>query len=671
MPRRFFLVFRRVRRCGYFFVISGYLITSIIIKELKQNRFSIASFYERRARRILPALFFVVGCGGLFGWFFLLPDEFRSMSQGIVALTFFASNILYWWTTDYFSPAAEENPLLHTWSLGVEEQFYIFFPLLLMVLWKWGKSKISIIVWSLCIVSFAAAEFASHLWPSANFYLLPFRAWELGAGALCAIYSNKIDVTKTFKLNSKTTSALGVVGLVLIFLSIILLDKSTRFPSVYALPSIIGTVLIIAFARPTNLTGKVLSYKPIVAIGLISFSAYLWHQPIFAFSRMLNLTRLDAYDYVLLSILSLCLAAFSWKYVEAPFRNKNFIKQRSTVALFSVVLSTFFIVFGFIGHTTKGFPFRFDSKVLELTNIASLKSTNFLNCQSSPKHILTINNACRIGEEQQEPSVVFWGDSHATAISNTVDSVLEELELQGILLTYSACMPSVDLVRKDNPNCSPFNARNLQFLLDSNIETVILSARWSLNIEGTRFDNGEGGGEYGEPVRYELQSNINSLKEPSEIVSWGIKTLIYKLIENGKSVIVVMDIPELAWDVPKFLARTYLSENTITLSTASVSYQTYKERTEKAYVLFTEVKQSIDNTDKLKFIYPDLELCNLREAPGRCIANKDGQPLYFDDDHLSIYGSELLRAQLRNSMSKINAVDQITTETPAELSTAR
>ena len=309
-----------------FFVISGYLITSILIKDLDAGNFSLTRFYERRARRILPALSFVMLCCLPFAWAWMIPTDLANFGQSLIAVSVFASNILFWKESSYFAAAAEEKPLLHTWSLAVEEQFYLLFPLVIWALWRFGRQPIFWLIVLVTGASLALSELGWRFKPDANFYLIPTRAWEFMIGALCALSAAR----------QKPSHILGLVGLGMILAAIVIFDKSTPFPSLYALVPVIGTALVIQYGGAGSLAGRLLSLKPMVAIGLISYSAYLWHQPLFAFAR-LRLTEAPSLEVLLiLSALSLVLAAFSWRFVEQPFRRKDRIFNKiETIRIFN------------------------------------------------------------------------------------------------------------------------------------------------------------------------------------------------------------------------------------------------------------------------------------------------------------------------------------------------
>jgi peptidoglycan/LPS O-acetylase OafA/YrhL len=331
-----------------FFVISGYLITSIISAELDKGSFTLAKFYERRARRILPALFFVMFASMPAAWLIMMPHQLQDFGQALVATSLYVSNILFWLKSDYFAPAAELNPLLHTWSLAVEEQYYIFYPLMLMLLWSRGKKIVLATVFALGVASLTFSEWASFNYPSANFFLLTSRAWELMVGGILGLAVFR-------RISAGPIAELGAAaGLALICLSVVLLDGEVRFPGLYALMPVLGTASIIYFASSATVVGRFLSLKPIVGVGLLSYSAYLWHQPLFAFARLYSVTEPSTTVLLLLAASSLGLAYVSWRYVEAPFRNRSRMPAWTVwKAAFCATAVT--VSIGLTAHLTGGF----------------------------------------------------------------------------------------------------------------------------------------------------------------------------------------------------------------------------------------------------------------------------------------------------------------------------
>ena len=333
-----------------FFVISGYLITTLLLKDLRAGRFSLIDFYERRARRILPALFLVLLCCLPFAWAWLVPADMRSFAQSLTAVTAFASNFLFWQTSSYFDAQAELKPLLHTWSLAVEEQYYLFFPLLLLALRRWRTAALVALLLGIALLSLAWAELQVRSHPEATFYLLHTRAWELLIGALTAIWLlHRGGVPPP----SGGTQTAALIGLGLLGFANLSFDRSTPFPSLWGLIPTLGTALIIAFAHPQSVAGRLLSWRPLVGVGLISYSAYLWHQPLFAFARHRSLETPGMPLMLGLALLSLLLAVASWRWVEQPWRDRSRFGRRQVFAM-ALVGSLLFAALGLAGHFMRG-----------------------------------------------------------------------------------------------------------------------------------------------------------------------------------------------------------------------------------------------------------------------------------------------------------------------------
>ena len=433
-----------------FFVISGYLITAILIRDLEGNSFSLAHFYERRARRILPALFFMMLCCLPFAWVWMLPSQFKDFSQALVAVSVFASNILFWRQTDYFAPAAEENPLLHTWSLAVEEQFYIIFPILLWLLWRHGRGTVFWVVLGLCVLSLGIAEWGWRNSPSANFYFLVTRGWELGAGALCA-----------FMLQGRALrphGGLAALGLGLIMVSIFAFDGATPFPSLFTLVPVVGTMLIILHAGPKTGVARLLSLRLVVGVGLISYSAYLWHQPLFAFARIRSLGHVDAVLMLGLAVLSLGLAWLSWRYVERPFRHGGgTLPRRAGVFAASLAGLATFIGIGLYGHLSDGRQMAWRA-----TNPEQAQIYDLLVAARAERRVLPSDEACRFHANTLDaevrarlkacadahgPGLMVVGDSHARDLYRGYFEVWEGAFLFG--LVENNCRPY-----EESPPCA-------------------------------------------------------------------------------------------------------------------------------------------------------------------------------------------------------------------------
>lgn len=449
-----------------FFVISGYLITRILVNELERDNFSLARFYERRARRILPALFFVMACCIPFAWMWMLPSELKDFSQSIVAVVFFASNVLFWREEGYFAPTAELKPLLHTWSLAVEEQYYLLFPVFLLLAWRFGRNRV---FWSICVIaviSLAASEWGWRNKPTANFYLAPTRAWELLVGSMCALWLSSREL--------RANNLLSLLGLALIVFAIFYYDDATPFPSVHALAPVLGTALIIVFGGTGTWTAKLLSMQGFVSIGLISYSAYLWHQPLFAFARIQSNFEPSLYVMAGLATLSLVLAYFSWRFVEKPFRNgqTSILRTRRAAFAMSGLVAAALVAGGFFVYVNNGFDSRLSDnqrKFLIYSQYPRQQPYREGTCFLRPEQKYNeFTSACTTGS-----SKVIVGDSHAAAISSYLRIATDISQY-----TASACPPVLRYTQDERPNCNNINIYRFNKIFKMRPQYVVLHANW-------------------------------------------------------------------------------------------------------------------------------------------------------------------------------------------------
>jgi peptidoglycan/LPS O-acetylase OafA/YrhL len=424
-----------------FLVISGYLITSIIVAEKQTGTFTLAGFYERRARRILPALFVVLLACLPFAWFWLLPVDLRNFSRSLGSVSAFVSNVFFWQSSGYFETAAEFKPLLHTWSLSVEEQYYVLFPLAVMLLWRWGQRRLMVTFALLGLCSLLAAHWGATRQPAATFFLLHTRGWELLIGACLALHH--ADTTRR-ELSDGARHAGSAVGLAMILGAVFAYDKTTPFPSFYALLPTVGTALLIACASPTNAVGRVLGHPWMVGVGLISYSAYLWHQPLFAFARHRTIDEPSKALLASLALLAMMLACLSWRHVETPFRNKQRV-GRKDIFVFSAAGSVLFFALGLAGSLSQGFPARMPP-ALSIAGAVLPKIDNGW-CFYTIDTISTLTHGakgldCWLGDKKSPVQGVLFGDSFGGQYEPLWDVVGQDAGVAVNAITTNWCHPS-------------------------------------------------------------------------------------------------------------------------------------------------------------------------------------------------------------------------------------
>lgn len=617
-----------------FFVISGYLITTIILADMNKGKFSIVTFYERRARRILPALFFVMFCCLPFAWLWLAPSHLDAFCQSLTAVSLFSSNILFWKESGYFATAAELKPLLHTWSLAVEEQYYVLFPLFLMFLWKLRKRWIFVSLLFIAVVSMAGAQYGAYYYPSATFFLLPTRGWELAIGALIAFYflykKEQEGLIRSHKLLSEL---FGLLGLGLILYSIFAFDKTTPFPSFYALIPTIGTALIIVFSTSETAVGRFLGAKPMVGVGLISYSTYLWHQPLFVFARHKSVSDPSVGLLLVLSGLSLGLAYISWRFVENPFRNKV-IFNRKKVFVFSVVGSVFFATVGLAGHLTAGFPERFGfPDGLTESFERSIPSGDCFDKSGIPA---ADDWYCALGQEGVEPSFVVFGDSHVISLFDAFDVAARNLDLSGVFTGASGCTPflGVHALRKDqkDKNCFELNRRVFDYVIEKNIKNIFLVARWSYYTDG---------GYNGEDYSY-IGLNEDSLKtkiNSRDAFVYGLNKTVNEYKKYDVNIYIVSQVPQQDIEPVDAYQRAYMFEDgrDSILTDLSISLDNHIKLNDYSSSLFLE-------NDYVTVINFDNLLCNEQLCP----IGTNETSYYFDEDHLSKSGAKRLIPSLES-----------------------
>ena len=612
-----------------FFVISGYLITSIILKELiTTGSFSFKHFYERRIRRILPALLFVMLVSLPFTWMYLLPSIFIDFSKSILYSLGFGSNFYFHYSgQQYGAESGLFKPFLHTWSLSVEEQFYILFPIVLLITFKYFRKYLVHILILGFVISLGLAEWTSRNYPSASFYFLHTRMWELLAGSILAYY----EITKGYRSENKTLNLiLPFTGLILIGHSILFFNDKMFHPSFYTLSPIIGVCLIIWFSSKNELTTKILSTKLFVGVGLISYSLYLWHYPIFTFIKITGLVMGNmTHKLLLIPILLICCSVISYHFVEKPFRNKeNNIKYILILIVISSLILIFYNLYVINKNGVKNrLPEYFQKNLRE-------KNVNFHQKDNTKK-------------------IVLIGDSHSDALEFNLNEEIKKKDLSLIRFDTGMYLTDFNYVTKKTKKINEsFVNRNIKidnFLKENSNLIVVFHQRWTLRFLETYFVNEEGFKErdnleidsYLEPIN----TKTSSVKERQQYIKEGLTSQINKIINQGHKLVLVYPVPENGVSPNRYLFRKYIFNKSTPI--LSSSYDVYKKRNK----LIFEILDNIKN-ENIYRVYPHSYFCD-KQLENRCIANDENNIFYYDDDHLSLQGSKLVVDGIMKEIEKI------------------
>ena len=593
-----------------FFVISGYLITTILIEDIENQRFSLVNFYERRARRILPALFFVMFVCIPFAWMWMLPGQMKDFSQSLVAVSLFASNVLFWRESGYFDAAAEEKPLLHTWSLAVEEQYYVLFPIFLFLAWRYGKNRVFWMIVVMASISLLLSEWGWRNTKTANFYLAPTRAWELFAGSIAAFIVQTQGVQKN--------NPAAMLGLAAIVFSIFFYDETTPFPSVYALVPVIGVVLLVLYAEKDTLAAKLLSTKGFVGIGLISYSAYLWHQPLLAFARIKSASEPSQLIMSILALSSFILAYLSWKYIETPFRNKQNI-TRSNVFYIYLCGLVIFIVFGGLGHQKNGFESRFTNEQLGLlafsTRYKGRRERDYWN-SSNKCYLIDLpfeefdKRACFNRKFDDAPlTALLIGDSHSGYLSEGLRPYLESKNINLLQLSISHC---ASLAKAKDDRCNKSLETIKTIVKEQHVDTVIEFHTAGMEIYSDNPDN-------------YFDEYIGNLKYISENVS---------------KLYVVGQVPTYFPSLPSRLVSSKSNLSSERIAITAVSEESKNAERHLRNLIDTQ------NLNNVEYISLFDELCDenscLIRAGGRAVENL----INWDYGHLSENGARYISEKL-------------------------
>ena len=628
-----------------FFVISGYLITSLMLKELEITKnFSFFSFYERRCRRILPVLFFIILISLPFSWLYLIPPAFEDFSRSILYAVGFGSNFFFHYSgLEYAGVAGMYKPFLHTWSLSVEEQYYIIFPVFLYFTFKHFNKNLFQILTLVFVVSFLFAEWGSKNYISATFYFIHSRMWELLAGSMLAY----LEIKKGSRSENKILNELlPILGMLFIAFYIVSYDDQNVAPSLRTLIPIIGTSLFIWFSKKETLLGKVMSLKLLVGIGLISYSLYLWHYPIFSFSRIIEFTQGEISKKLLLICFTAILSIITYFLIESPFRDKKKIK---TKLFFSIIIfaGILIVTFNLLVVSKDGFKSRMPDVILN----AVLTKKMAEEVKGNPKiwwQLKQDNKICwnrsNTNEklcsfhEQNEKKIYLIGDSHFGTLMYDLNNKLSNRNYNFRPITARSFFYFNESLKlhsngksieeyytrlRERINKIVSESKNNIFIFGGASATYIFDKRFYVNNEVL-----------GDPIvnyvnkddkKFSSKSLMNEFREQVENIS-----------KNNK-VILVYPTPEIGFNLQYTLLKGRnwkLMQKNPTLF--KYPYKKYMAINKELFEFFDTLKNK-----NIHRVYPHKLFCNTK-IKDQCLLHNEKDIFFSDELHLSTVGAKMV-----------------------------
>lgn len=604
-----------------FFVISGYLITGLLFKELDRGGIDLAGFWERRLRRIAPALGVMLLVTLAVGYVLLFPDAFISLGESAIAQALLCANLYFWQDSGYFAAASDEKPLLHLWSLAVEEQFYVLLPVVLILAHRWLKKRglnrpiqpvlVKGLSW-LLLFSFVASVIGVKLDANAAFYWLPTRAWELLVGSVLA----GLPISWRLK-NKRQREMVGAASLIMILIAALAYESDTPFPGLAALLPCLGAAGLIwahtlrAGETTQPQTWRLMTWKPLVATGLISYSLYLWHWPLLAFAQYLTVSgesRPPLSVRLILILTALILAWISWRWVETPFRQKTILKTRRSVFVMGMVTSFLFIGLGLTMIKFQGLPDRMPEAALKYAQGSQDKDDSFT---WTGLEAASQGQFPHMGSSETPVRLMLWGDSHARSLLPAMEALCQEHGVSGEAAIFSATAPTVGFYRRSRHGLNERTEELAQAVLkrvkEKAIPYVVLTAYWM-----------ECPGQETEKFGDALIETVRLLKAA------------------GAEVWLVLDVPTQPFNVPKALALGQLPGGFLPDPTSA---STSLEQHQKSNAVMLALLPGLQAAGA-KILDP----ATMMQIPGdKTMIEMDGHSLYSDSHHLSITGALRLK----------------------------
>jgi peptidoglycan/LPS O-acetylase OafA/YrhL len=616
-----------------FFVISGYLIASIILGEQARGCFSLAGFYERRIRRIFPALFVVVAACAVTGAFLMTPADYAAFARSALAAVGFYSNLHFHRQAGYFTPAAETQPLLHTWSLGVEEQFYLIAPLLFIALAGRFARWRALVFWAIFLASLIVSAWGAFTTARWAFYLPHARAFELMCGmALAMGLAPRLA-------SARANECLGAAGLLMILVAATTYNATTAFPGIAALLPAAGAALLIHSSTHTQRTAvaRALSWAPIVYAGKISYSLYLWHWPLLAFAGYAWGADIDAGSRLALMGVAIALAALTHRYVEQPAR----LWRGSRAVVFGGGAAAIVICAAFSQVVVRGDGLPGRLSPLAASVAAATPSGPFDGgpCwREEARNRRATREICFIGDNAATtPTFALWGDSHAAMVAPALDVLARERGLKGYHSGDEGCPPLLGLAQASNAfrRCRGLDAQMRKILEDPTVTTVVLMARWARYAEGA--------GSPHEPDTRPRRFHENDDEKNREAFASLLKGTVDEIRRAGKSVVIIGPTPEFDVHTPGAMIKNAMRGRIDDIAAPRSAFDMRQRGVAPTLAELAKLQG-------VRTFFPHERLCD----DILCRASANGVALYRDFDHLSAAGVDRVEAVLRAVISTVN-----------------
>ncbi len=614
-----------------FFLVSGYLMALIIQADIAVARFSIIGFYERRVRRIFPALYLVLISSLVCAYYLLPAAEYESMGESALWILGLAGNLYFSISSySYFEADMGLQPLMHLWTLGLEQQYYLIIPLCFaFCLRVVPRLNINTVLIGMTILSFACALFIVYEDVQKAFYLPFSRMWEFSLGSLLALNEGRCRAWVPEKWHHWLADA-GVIAV-----AVVMFTATVHWvhPGPLTLIPVFGGLLYIGFANDKSLLSRLLSLKPLLQLGAISYSLYLWHQVFFALARWYFIDTLTGLDYFYLSLAAVLLSVVSYHLVEVPFRDRQKLKPLAFWVVLVMATVPLYFTAKYIDKK-HGIEERLPVAAQEAYRDKNSKSIA-LTADNVACYAIMSDGPCPIGDPDKLRNWMLVGDSHAAALTTSLDAAFRASGKAGYAAIRNACALAIGsrLAGDRNNECEAHNLKLMARLQSDDVEGVILVGRYPYFLDPGFYDNEEGGIETGIQFWFE-PTTAKADREAALIESFLVP--VRQLLAQGKRVVLIYPIPEMGWNVPNYRFKAALHKGS--LPEISISLARYRERSESIRRAFDGLGDEHPNLVRIR---PANLLCDAEK--GRCLAQRqDGRLLYMDDDHVNNLGADIL-----------------------------